>query len=408
MTEPKACFFVGNYRPEVFGIGRYIPHYVDALAAAGWTAEVFAPFPFYPAWRPDRTEPRESQEAGGRVRIHRYAPFVPRHPVGAARALHDLSLGWHAIRSLYARAGPADLFVAPSPPLLGGAVTVHLARRRRRPSLVLAYDLVGDLASDTMGPVAGWSARALQAIEARMYADATHVIGLTGEMASRIETMSARADAVSVLRIWADDGLFSLDRDAAAIRFRAEQGMNPGTRLIGFAGNFGRKQQLSAIAEAAWQLSEHVRVVFIGDGPYRSDLERIAAAHPERIRVLPPVSETDLHGFLAACDAAIVVAWTRHDGSLFPSKAANVLAAGCPIIAVASPDSELARLVAGEALGVACPSLAPDELAVALSRGAELGRDPAQRARCHRYAQLHLRRQTTMDRFLSEAERLIA
>ncbi len=408
MTEPRACFIVGNYRPEAFGIGRYIPHYVDALAAAGWTAEVFAPFPFYPAWRLDHTVPQESLEAGGRVRIHRYAPFVPRRPAGAARALHDLSLGWHAIRSLYVRAAPADLFVAASPPLLGGAVTVHVARRRRRPSLVLAYDMVGDLAGDTLGPVTGWSARALRAVEARMYAGASQVIALTGEMAKRIETISGRTAAVSVLRTWADDGLFGLDHDAAATRFRSEQRLSPATRLIGFAGNFGRKQQLPELAEAASKLSDDFRAVFIGDGPHRLDLERVAAAHPDRIRVLPPVSEADLHTFLAACDTSIVVAWTRHDGSLFPSKAANILAAGCPIVAVTPPASELAQLVTREELGVVCPSLAPEALRAALSRGAELGRVAAQRARCREYAETHLRRQAATDRFVREARQLVS
>ena len=405
-AAPRACFFLGNYRPEAFGIGRYVPYYVDALAAAGWTAEVFAPYPFYPTWRLDRSLPAESSEAG-RVRVSRYAPFVPRRPTGGLRILHDLSLGWHAVRLLGLRAGPADLFVAASPPLLGAAVTVQLARWRRRPSIVLAYDLVADLAGEA-GSAGGSSVRALRATEKRVYAGATEVIALTDGMARRIEALTGRAEPVSVLRIWADENLFQLDLAQAGAAFRVEQGIDPAAYLIGFAGNFGRKQQLVGIANAASGLPAAYHTVFVGDGPERTELERLAAASAGRIRVLPPQSEPGLHAFLAACDASIVVAWTQRAGTLFPSKAANVLAAGCPIVAVTPRDGDLGRLIESEALGVVCPSLAPDELRAAMTRAAELGRSPEQRERCRAYALRYLRRDSVTDRFVAWANRLVA
>jgi colanic acid biosynthesis glycosyl transferase WcaI len=404
----RACFFVGNYRPEAFGIGRYVPHYVDALAAAGWTVEVFAPYPFYPAWRLDRSLPAVSLESAGQVRVVRYAPFVPREPAALGRALHDLSLGWHAVRELGLHTGSADLFVAASPPLLGAAVTVGLARRRRRPSLVLAYDVVADLTGDAFGPLAGLPSQALRRVEAGLYAQASHVVAISEEMAARIRALSGRSSPVCVLRIWADDALFQLDHDAVAASFRREQGLSPETRLVGFAGNFGRKQQLPAVAEAVSALPVEFRTIFVGDGPHRVALEQIARASSGRVRVLPPQPEHVLHAFLSACDASIVVAWTRHGGSLFPSKVANILAAGCPVVAVAPHDCELAQLVESEALGVVCTSLAPEDLREAVARGAGLGRSPTQRLRCRRYAERHLRRDGATARFVGEAERLVS
>jgi putative colanic acid biosynthesis glycosyltransferase WcaI len=407
-TSPRACFFVGNYRPESFGIGRYVPYYVDAVADAGWTAEVFAPYPFYPAWKLDQSLPRVSTESAGRVRVVRYAPFVPHEPTAWPRMAHELSLGWHAIRALTFEAGSPDLFIAASPPLLGSAVTVWHAQRHRRPSLLLAYDLVADLTGDAFGLLAGAPGRALRAIEATMYARASHVIGLSREMAERITTLSGRTTPVSVLHIWADDGLFVLDRDQAAARFRREQGLSPETSLIGFAGNFGRKQQLPIVAGAASLLPGDVRTIFVGNGPHRMDLERAAAARPDRLRVLPPQSEDGLHAFLSACHASIVVAWTRHGGSLFPSKVANILAAGCPIVAIAPRDCELSQLIESERLGIVCASLEPRDLCAALARSAELGRSPAQRLRCRQYAERHLRRDGVTASFVRQAEGLLS
>lgn len=405
---PRACFFVGNYRPESFGIGRYVPHFVDALADAGWTAEVFAPYPFYPAWKLDRSVPRVSTESDGRVKVVRYAPFVPRRPNAWPRIAHELSLGWHALLALTFQAAPPDLFIAASPPLLGGAMTVWHAHRHRRPSLLLAYDLVADLTGDAFGRPAGPAARALRAIEAATYAAASHVIALSRDMADRIRASSGRRSPVSVLRIWADDGLFELDRERAGAAFRHDQAIAGDTSLIGFAGSFGRKQQLPAVAGAASLLPANIRTIFVGDGPHRRDLEQLAAASPDRLRVLPPQSEHGLHAFLSACDASIVVAWTRHGGSLFPSKVANILAAGCPIVAVAPRDCELSQLVESEGLGVVCTSLRPDDLRAALVGGAQLGRLPAQRLRCLRYADRHLRRASVTASFVREAETLLS
>jgi colanic acid biosynthesis glycosyl transferase WcaI len=162
------------------------------------------------------------------------------------------------------------------------------------------------------------------------------------------------------------------------------------------------------VAEAASALPVEFRTVFVGDGPHRVELEQIARASSGRVRVLPPQPEHVLHAFLSACDASIVIAWTRHGGSLFPSKVANILAAGCPVVAVAPRNCELARLVESEALGVVCTSLAPEDLREAVARGAELGRSPSQRLRCRRYAERHLRRDSVTARFVVEAERLVS
>lgn len=408
LTAPhKAVFFVGHYRPELFGIGRYVPHYVDALADAGWSVDVCAPYPLYPAWKLDRSVDQVSHEHGGRVRVTRYAPFVPRRHSALTRGMHEASIAWHAIRMLRRRARNADLVVVSSPPALASACAVRLAHRNRKPCLLLAYDLVADLASDAYGLAGRAAGLVLHRVEAGLYARADQVIALTDDMAGRIRQVARRSSPVPVIRIWADDELLHLDHAAAAAGCRERLGIPDDRRLVGFAGSFGRKQRLGDVVAALRTLPPAYTTVFIGDGPDRPALEQARGNGPADVRIMAPQPVAELHAFLSACDLSIVVAWTEHAGSLFPSKVANILAAGSPILAITHPGTELAALLERERIGVTCPSLDPEEIRRAARRGAELGRDRDCRERCRAYARAHLDRGGAMERFLAEVKALV-
>lgn len=320
--------------------------------------------------------------------------------------MHEASIAWHALRALPRLTRAADLVVVTSPPALASASAVRIAHRYGKPCLLLAYDLVADLASDAYGLAGKAAGLVLRRVEAGLYARADSVIALTDDMARRIRQFAKRSSPVPVIRIWADDELFHLDHAAAARAGRERLGI-PGDRpLIGFAGSFGSKQRLGDVVEALRTLPPTYTTVFIGDGPDRPELERLGREGPGDVRILPPQPVAELHAFLSACDLSIVVAWTEHAGSLFPSKVANILAAGSPILAITHHGTELATLIERERIGLTCPSLDPEEIRQAARRGVELGRDPACRERCRQYARAHLDRGRAMERFLEIATTL--
>ena len=399
-------FFVGAYRPEVFGIARFVPQYVDTLADAGWSIDVFAPYPLYPAWKLDRRIPKVSNERDGSVRVTRYAPFVSRRYSPLTRGLHEASIALNAVRLLRSRVGTANLVVVTSPPALASACALWIAHRAGKPCMVLAYDLLTDLAFDAFGLAGRVPALLLRVVESRLHNRADTVVALTDDMASRIRQLASRSAPLPVIRIWADDELRHLDHAAAAKAFRERLGIPEDRRLVGFGGSFGRKQHLPRVVQAVRELPRSFTTIFVGDGPARSEMERLAAEGPGDVRILPPLPSAELYAFLAACDVSIVIAWTRHAGSLFPSKVANVLAAGSPILAITDQGTELAALLEREDIGFTCPSLEPEQIREAAHGAAELGRDTARRGRCSRYAAMHLDRGRAMARFVEEVNRL--
>jgi glycosyltransferase involved in cell wall biosynthesis len=341
------------------------------------------------------------------VRVTRYAPFVPRRHSALTRGLHEASIALHAVRLLLRRVRDADLVVVTSPPVLAAACAVRIAHRYGKPCLLLAYDLVADLASDAYGRAGRAAGMLLHRVEADLSARADAVIALTDDMATRIRRIADRSAAVPVIRIWADDELFHLDHVAAAAASRERLGIPTDRRIVGFAGSFGRKQRLEDVIAALRTLPSSYTTVFIGDGPNRPELERLGAEGPGDVFVLPPQPVAELHGFLCACDVSIVIAWTEHAGSLFPSKVANILAAGSPILAITHRGTELAELIERERIGLVCPSLDPEEIRQAVYRVVELGRDPDCRERCRQYATTHLDRGRAMGRFLEEVAKTL-
>jgi len=395
-------FCLWAYRPDQFGIGRFVPVFVDALGAAGWQVDVLVPFPSYPTWRIDRSMPRHSFERDGAVRVTRYTPYVPRHHSALTRGLHELSLAGGVLRHLSRIARGADLVIATAPPVLGSRVAARVARSAGVPFVLLVYDLVSDLATDVF-PLGGSVATVgLRRLEAELLSRAAHVVALSDEMTQRIERFSGRKAQTSVIPIWADDELLEGEPREAALECRAKLGIDGRRPLVGFSGSYARKQHLPAMVAALGEINGEFTTVFVGDGLERERMEIAAARSRGDVRVLGPLAGRELHGFLSACDLSIVPALTRHGGTGFPSKVANILAAGCPIVAISNnADTELARLLQQEEIGTVCPSLDSTALAHAIQAALALDGVEARRSRCRAYAARHLRKQDGIERFLS-------
>jgi colanic acid biosynthesis glycosyl transferase WcaI len=109
----------------------------------------------------------------------------------------------------------------------------------------------------------------------------------------------------------------------------------------------GAKQGVQQIIDAA-RACKRQEVVFLicGEGPNGEHLQRVASGLPN-VRFLPLQPPDTLGDLLTSADIHIL---TRDNAALsatFPSKLINMLASGRPVIACASPDTEVAKLVDG-------------------------------------------------------------
>jgi glycosyltransferase involved in cell wall biosynthesis len=160
----------------------------------------------------------------------------------------------------------------------------------------------------------------------------------------------------------------------------------PDCPLLLFAGNVGEFQGLDRLVRAAVRLAGRRRfhLVFLGAGAARQRLQRLAGDELGRtIAFLPHVPPEAAAAAMAQADYGVV---SLHEGvyrCAFPSKSMMYLAAGCPLLALVEPESELARTVRAADLGCAAAGLTEQDAYEALDRACATAArwTPAERAR---------------------------
>jgi colanic acid biosynthesis glycosyl transferase WcaI len=117
----------------------------------------------------------------------------------------------------------------------------------------------------------------------------------------------------------------------------------------------GVKQGLNSLIEAALALRSQsdVEVVIVGDGGEKSALmQRVTDMGLTNIQFRPLQSMENLGELLATADVAIVPQKEGVKDIVLPSKLCNLLASGRPVIAAASPETELGKIVSESGCGV--------------------------------------------------------
>jgi len=156
--------------------------------------------------------------------------------------------------------------------------------------------------------------------------------------------------------------------------------------VVLYAGNMGHPHGIDTLATAARALAidEDVHFLFIGSGPKRAILEQMVEGGVRNITILDPRPRAEQTEFLNACDVVILSLVSGMVGVAVPSRTYNVMAAGKPIIALVSSESETAKVVQEERIGwVVEPGESEATVAAILAakENQQLLREMGQRAR---------------------------
>jgi colanic acid biosynthesis glycosyl transferase WcaI len=252
------------------------------------------------------------------------------------------------------RGGKFDVIIASAPPFLAqvAAEAMHLARRT--PMIVELRDLWPDylVGMGMLGnPVAR---RALFGLEKHLLKRAAHVVVVTESFRRRVVEKGVPFDRIDVIPNGVDTTqYYPADEEppVEALRRRA------GEFVVGYLGNFGAGQDLSAIVRAAAELRdvEGLRIVLTGDGPDRA---RVAALSEslglENLLICGSIPRDKTRAFYNACDVCLVpLAPIDIFQETVPSKIFEIMACGRPILA--SLSGEAARIVTESGCGLVAP-----------------------------------------------------
>jgi glycosyltransferase involved in cell wall biosynthesis len=228
-----------------------------------------------------------------------------------------------------------------------------VALLKRKPYLYNTRDMYPDMAVGGSIVAPGWFARVWERLHCWALRRATKVIVLGEDMRNRIVGKGVRSDHIEIVR---DGTEIVSDNAQQGARTQLDDEVIRTIRgdfrfVLLHAGNIGFYGAWKTLIAAAKQLrGDGIGLVFVGEGAQRAELEA-AANGASNVRFLPFFPGSKIPSVLAAADAHVITVKRGLEGVVVPSKMYGILAAGKPILAVAPPETDVARL--GEKQGFA-------------------------------------------------------
>jgi len=259
-----------------------------------------------------------------------------------------------------------ELLFATTTPLTAGIAGICARWLRAKPFVFEVRDLWPELPR-AMGvmrnPLMLW---AMSLLEWASYRSADRLIGLSPGIVDGIARRGVDRSRIRLIPNGCDLGIFG----APVVPWRPE-GVGANDLMAVFAGTHGMANGLDAVLDAAREVKRqgrpHIKILLIGDGKLKPQLQRRAMSEGlTNVIFHEPVSKARLAGLLAATDVGLQV--LENVPAFYygtsPNKFFDYFAAGLPVLI--NYPGWLAELVQEHECGYAVPSADPKAFADAL------------------------------------------
>ena len=398
-----------NYLPESTSIGPYTAELAEYLQQRGHQVQVVTGFPMAPQWRiwkgyRNRLFMRQIINGVPVLRTFLYVPSFPKKPLN--RILFDLSFTLSSLLGGFF-GGSVDLIIAISPPLQLGLTGWLIGLIKRAPFFFHIQDLVPDAAVVTgMLQEGSRPVRLARIMERFIYRKATGVGVISEGFSFNLVTKGVPPDKIVVLPNYIDLQFLKVMEHNNG--FRHQHKISPNEFLIMYSGSIALKQGLHTFIETATEfgLDDQVSFYLIGEGPYLADLKAMAKKLKlTSFHFLPLQPREGLSAQLSAANALLITQKRAVTDVVFPGKLLYYMAAGRPILASVSPDSETGRFVSSHNVGIVVPPEDPKALCEAIRY---LRRNPTEAEilgrNGRRVAEEKFDRRMVLDRFAKHLE----
>jgi colanic acid biosynthesis glycosyl transferase WcaI len=359
------------YWPEGAGTAPYLTGLAEYLSSRRHEVVVATTFAHYPDWRSSAKGRFMLSEVRAGVTVRRRAHFVPRRQSAAQRALYEATLLASGVTALGLRRRP-DVVIGTCPSLAAGILARIASTAYRVPYGLIFQDLMG-LAASQSGVTGGDRvASAVRTAELAIARRAEGVAIIAESFRPYFEAGGVTPESIVRLRNWTRRVHPQETREETRVRL----GWPPDELVCLHGGNMGQKQDLGNILDAAALLNrERIRIVLAGDGNDRARLQADARRrHLANVQFMPMQEPGRWEDLMQASDVLLVNQRASVADMSLPSKLTSYFAAGRPVVAAVSPDSETATELLGSGTGVV---VAPDRPDLLLGTIHRLAADPS-------------------------------
>jgi len=361
-TDTEYVLVTEYFHPDTASTGQLMTDLAVGLCERGLDLTVYTGQPNYHSGDNER-QPQVSTHEGVEVRRIR-APQLRQSSLPRRLFNWVVFTVWMAAALLVADA-PTDrdrelLFVS-NPPFLPVALW-PVARLRGWSYTYVVYDLYPDqpVELEYLDPD-GLPARAWRWLHRKTFHDARRVVALGPRMRDRICRQANPGfddSKVEIIHNWADPEFVRPQPKPENPFSREHDLVEPFTLL--YSGNLGEFHDLATVVEAAAALGERydpseLRVLIVGEGDNKETIVSLAeelGVAGETVRFLPYQEYEVLPDSLTSGDVSIVTVEEGFEGVCVSSKLYTSMAAGTPVLCLAQPGDDEARIVESNDAGV--------------------------------------------------------
>ncbi len=371
----RVCIVSAIYPPEPLVSARTSAQLARWLAARGHAVTVITNFPNRPQgmlYQGFRRRWRAAGEDGAGVRLVRCFSTLSARSTLASRLAENLSFGLSSAWALLREPRP-DVIYANSWPIFASALLTLVAGWRRVPVVVSVQDVYPDsLASQERLTVRSPGYRLLERIDTWVARRAAALVTITPRFKRLyVERRRLPAGSIHVVPNWIDD--VEPPEPAAGAAIRSRHGIPSGTFLAVYGGSISTAAGVETLIRALAHTSRDQMLLIAGDGSLRAQCQRLAAAvGGERVRFHYPWPASETAAVYQAADVLLLPTWRNQSLVSLPSKLLGYMAAGKPIIALATAESELAGIIGESGGGWVLPPDDPKLLGATLDDVAEM------------------------------------
>lgn len=330
-----------NYAPEPIGIGKINSDFIDGLVREGCICDVISSNPWYP--EPIKEFNVNCQQ---NLKIYRLRNLIDARSAVAFLIMEHINFMFRAIWTVLrcVASNNYDIIVVNYPtvfswiPAIIGKLFSHFINKR-----TLLHVHVQDLEVDAFFATGeqGRMYFLIKKLERWLAKKFDIVSTISNSMAAKLSDDWCRKD-IQIFRNWADDCMFDLQRITDRRRDRI---------VVGYSGNIGKKQGIEDIiylAQALQRTRPEVKFQIFGAGNMKGEIEQLVKSlNLINVKIKPLLEIEEYYNFVREIDYFVLPQKKGFESLVFPSKAANLVAAGCPILLGASAGSELAELLGG-------------------------------------------------------------
>jgi colanic acid biosynthesis glycosyl transferase WcaI len=352
-VEPRPRLLVLNqyYAPGLEATAQLLAQLCESIAAE-WEVRVITGRIRFQEDEPDH-ELRNGVEV---IRVHSTA--YDRAPL-VRRASNYFTYLASALRRALTTPVPDVVLCMTDPPLVGN-VAYLVARRFRRPLVIVSQDVFPEIAMQVHrfeNPVA---LAVLRRLVKRSLRSADRIVAIGPVMRTRLIDKGAHPTKTVVIPNWVDVNEIApqaKDNDWARAHGLVDR------FVVMHAGNVGHAQNLDVLLRATALLRDldQLEVVIVGAGARHAHTVELAERLEinDRVRFLEYQDRERLPKVLAAADVHFVGLPRGLAGYIVPSRVNGILAAGRPILAAVDEESETADVIRRAQCGT---TVAPDNL----------------------------------------------